>query len=488
MSLPKYPVLKGEQFRVGFGPRGVDQKLILTKVHVDRITGCNGRVVVDPDPSLERDSVISETTEGRIKKLFRIPWELRSEDDVQRATREVLRYAHDSFATRVAFTLLGVGNMSVLMPDQSVRAMMGAIYSLWSGSENTVPNQILISIYPKTLEDGDFEHTLKQHFFPYRPVENASKGIGWKRAVGRWATRSFLQIGQDLSDSLKSLETTMGREAASDKIFQLAQKRPGIFKPADVNRMSRFVSNSEITNTLITLRSAGGPTGEAARQALIHHETEFARDVARNELALILQADKAELAKAVAVERERFFETLSLDSRAIDVDSMCIGENPGSVRCRYDTLWRRTGAISWNDGEQTHRQFIRFHSAKPLTRSRMKNELFTMGMRVADREEAEKILTAIKDAVRDRYGHKANMGSHRLDGSQEWFLNLCAEYRDQLLGQDPDWFVGSLPEDIGRGTLYLHFQNHAESDWDSHRILRILVEEFGLNFVSPRDA
>lgn len=484
MGLPRYPVVSGTQFRVGFGPRGTQQRLILTQVHVDRIAGCDGRVVVDPDSSVDHVETVAAPKGSRSKKFFQIPWELKSEEDVQRATREALLRSHGHFANRLALTPLGIGYDGALSPDQSARAMLGAVYTLWAGEENRVPNQILVSVHADEIAYQAFEQALETHFFPYRQADNANKGLGWKRKIARWGARAFRKEGQLLLEYLEILETPSGRDAAAE-ILRFAQQRPNLFKPNDVNRMVLFDTYPGIQETLYILRNVGGPTGEAARLALTNRERSFGMSAVMDEIAAIEQADKAEMAEAVMIERERFLESQSLELDRVYVDDMYFGDNSQDVRCKYNALWGKTGMIQWQDEQgQIHKQFISFHRAEPVTRSRMGNELFTMGMRVANREEATKILQMIKVVVLGRYGKKANAASHLLDGSQEWFLNLCADYHEAHNALDTDWYVASLPEDIGRGTLYLHFQNHAESDWDSHRVLRILAEEFGLIFLS----
>lgn len=491
MALPSYRVLSGTQFRVGFGPRGTFQRLVLTDVHADRLAKCDGKIVAEHEPTRDRVAVLKADAGSRHKKIFRIPWELKGKEDVERATREVLLRSHGNFANRVVFQPLGLNDDDERSPDQSANAMLGAIYALWSGAENTVPHQILISINASSMVYEAFEIALEKHFFPYRQAENPNSGLPWKSTIGRSWARNFGRSGQNLFDYLKALSDKLERNDAAQNIYQVARERPEIFKAEDIDRMSAYVYESckGIRATLFTLRMLGGRVGEAARMALVKYESDAAAAVVGDEKELIAQADEAELAEAVPIERARFFETLSPDSAAVDVNAMCSGEDSIGIRCNYDALWKRIGAISWKDDSgQVHRQFIRFHNAEPVTRSRMRNHLFSMGMRVANRKEAEKILQMLKIAVLERYGRKANPGSHLLDGTQEWFLNLCAEYRNHPTAFDSDSHVASFPEYIGKGTLYLHFQNHAEADRDSYRFLRILAEDFGLTFVSPREA
>jgi len=486
MTLPNYSVISGTKFRVGFGPRGTFQRLIITQVHVDRLAKLDGKIVVEPDHSRQRVDAISPDVESRHEKIFRIPWQLKSEADVALATREALLRSHGHFANRVAFTPLGVTDDGIISPDQSARSMLGAIYALWSGAENTVPHQILISIHADSMAYQDFKIALGQYFFPHRQAENPNTGLVWKSAIRRWGVRNWKKSGQNLLECLESLSGDLGREAALT-IHEIAQKQPGIFKAKDIDLMSGYEHFEGISETLLILRQLGGRVGEAARLALVNREKAAALDAVRNEMEWILEADEAELAKAIPMERAQFLETMSPNTAVPDVYVMCSGEDSADVRCNYSPLWGRIGTISWEDDSgRKNRQFISFHKAVPVTRSRINNELYTMGMRVANREEAERILRTLKVAVLARYGRMANAASHLLDGSQEWFLNLCAEYRDRPSAFDQNWHVASLPEDIGRGTLYLHFQNHAESDRDSHRVLRILAEDFGLTFISPR--
>ena len=239
MALPNHSPLSGTQFRVGFGPRGTRQRLILTQIHVDRITGCDGRMVVNPDPSVDRVEMIAAPGGSRFKKFFKIPWQLRSEDEVYHATREALLRSYGHFANRIAFTPLGLDGDGKLSPDQSARAMLGASYALWAGEENKVPHQILISIHADSMAYQDFELALEKHFFPYRSAENPNSGLNWRRAARRWGVRNLRNDGQRLFECFDALGGNSGRDAAQ-AIHQIARDQPDIFKPKDIDRMSGY--------------------------------------------------------------------------------------------------------------------------------------------------------------------------------------------------------------------------------------------------------
>jgi len=487
MALPSYTPLSGTQFRVGFGPRGTNQRLILTKVHVDRLAECEGKIVVDAKASRSSVDVVSADKNSRYKKIFRIPWELHTEENVARAVRESLRRANGNLCNRVAFTPLGYSDEGILSPDQSARAMLGAIYALWAGEENKVPHQILISIHADSMAYQDFEIALERHFFPHRQAENPNSGLDWKRAFGRWGARNLRGKGQILFERLEDLAGDNGREAAL-AIHEIAQERPGIFKAKDVDRLSAHDSYDGIPETLLVLRQLGGKLGEAARMALINREKSEAMEVMRKEIERIDKADREELTEAVAEGRETFLDKMALGLNRVDVASLYSGTGPLDVRCSYNNLWGKLAMISWkNDSGQIRPQFIRFHRAEKVTKSPMRNELYSMGMRVANKEEALWTLSQIRGAAAKRYGNQVASVSERLDGSQPWFLNLSVEYREERPGQKFDWDSSDLPEDLGRGVLYLHFQNHAETDWDSQRVLQILSDHFGLTFISPKD-
>ena len=482
MGLPSYSRVSSAQFCVGFGPRGIGQRLILTQLRADRLADCDAQVVAEYDPGSEHIQKVALPIGSRSKNLFRIPWQLDSAENVEKATRRTLVYAHENVVRRIVFAPLGMGDDGVLAPDQSATAMLGAIYALWADEKIKIPSQILISIHADSTTYPAFKHALIRNFFPHRQAENPTSGLNLWSGFGRFGARKLRRVGDELANSLVQLSDG-NDQGAAETILRIAKERPNIFKADDIRLMKDKDGIEAILETLFMLRSKGGKVGEAAREALISREKAEARKVIDGEMNKIAEADRTEL----FAEREAFLETMTLGLNRVDVDKMCSGTGPHDVRCNYSGLWGKLAMISLRDDDGHVRpQFIRFHHATGVTKSRTKNKLFSIGLRVADKKEAVQILTSIRGAVSKEHADKTHPALYEVDGSP-WFLNMRAEYREDSRGQNFDWDSSDLPNNLGRGVLYMHFENHAESDWNSQILLRILSEDFGLTLLSPKD-